>query len=276
MPAIESDVPLALLVASGVQAALCLLGLAAQWHYWRRRREPALLAYWPVGGGEFAQAAMLTIVCGIATQTALVHFFGGLNDTLWQLLVPGGGMQIGVLLGALLSVVWLLRPPPSPAADQAPAASGHYSCLEGVRIFVAIVPLTIGASFLWLAGLDALGVEAPRQELIDLFARADAPGPFLALSFVAVILAPLTEEIVFRGGLFRFARGRVPRWLALTGPAAIFAALHFNLSSFLPLLLLGVLFALAYERTGRLIVPIVAHSLFNLNTILLVLCGAAQ
>jgi membrane protease YdiL (CAAX protease family) len=34
-----------------------------------------------------------------------------------------------------------------------------------------------------------------------------------------------------------------------------------------------VFFALAYEQTGRLRVPIIAHALFNLHTILLVMAG---
>lgn len=269
------SLPVPLLVATGAQAALCLLGLAMQWHYWRQRREPPRLAPWPVRGADFAQAATIVIVSGIAVQTVLVGFLGDLNDTLWQLLVPGGGFQLGVLLGALISSIWLLRPrAAAPAGTDVVARPRPW--LEGARVFAAIVPLTIGASFLWLAGLDALGIAAPRQELIDLFSKADSPGPFAALCFVAIVLAPLTEEIVFRAGLFRFARGRLPRWLAVAGPAALFAALHVNLASFLPLFVLGVLFALAYEHTGRLIVPVVAHSLFNLNTILLVLCGAAQ
>ena len=88
-----------------------------------------------------------------------------------------------------------------------------------------------------------------------------------------MIIAPLTEELIFRAGLFRYLRTRVPRWIALLAPATIFAALHSNLVAFVPLLLLGVLFSLAYERTGRISVTIVAHSLFNLHTILLILAG---
>jgi membrane protease YdiL (CAAX protease family) len=34
-----------------------------------------------------------------------------------------------------------------------------------------------------------------------------------------------------------------------------------------------VIFSLAYERTGRIAVPIIAHGLFNLNTIILILAG---
>ena len=56
-------------------------------------------------------------------------------------------------------------------------------------------------------------------------------------------------------------------------PALLFGALHANLSSFVPLVALGLIFSLAYERTGRIGTTIVAHGLFNLNTIVLILCG---
>jgi membrane protease YdiL (CAAX protease family) len=39
------------------------------------------------------------------------------------------------------------------------------------------------------------------------------------------------------------------------------------------LVALGIIFSLAYERTGRIGTTIIAHGLFNLNTIILILCG---
>jgi hypothetical protein len=61
--------------------------------------------------------------------------------------------------------------------------------------------------------------------------------------------------------------------VAFTVSAGLFAALHGNWVSSLPLFVLGLVFAAAYERTGRIAVPMLAHALFNLNTLLLVLCG---
>ena len=103
------------------------------------------------------------------------------------------------------------------------------------------------------------------------------------------------EEIVFRAGLFRYLRTLLPRlsaqiqeqapgetpWFgrrvarvsALVLPAALFGAAHGSLTFFPPLLALGIVFSLAYERTGRIGTTIVAHCLFNLNTILLVFSG---
>jgi membrane protease YdiL (CAAX protease family) len=56
----------------------------------------------------------------------------------------------------------------------------------------------------------------------------------------------------------------------------LFGALHGNWAGFLPLALLGAGLALAYEATGDIRVTVVAHGLFNLNTILVVLSGLTQ
>jgi len=79
--------------------------------------------------------------------------------------------------------------------------------------------------------------------------------------------------MVFRAGVFRYARTRLPRRAALLLPAILFAAVHADLPSFAPLLVLGLVFSLAYERTGNIKTTMVAHALFNLNTTLLVLAG---
>jgi membrane protease YdiL (CAAX protease family) len=146
----------------------------------------------------------------------------------------------------------------------------------GAGTFLAAMPLLVLTSLAWRALLQLLGLPAERQALVDLFQQAES-GPLLALLIaIAVGLAPITEEIVFRAGLFRYARTRLPRALALLAPAILFAALHANLSSFAPLVVLAVVFSLAYERTGSIGVPIIAHGLFNLNTVVLILSGAVD
>jgi membrane protease YdiL (CAAX protease family) len=57
-------------------------------------------------------------------------------------------------------------------------------------------------------------------------------------------------------------------------PAVLFGAVHGNLASFAPLAVLGLVFSLAYERTGDIRVSMVAHGLFNLCTALLIFSGA--
>ena len=83
----------------------------------------------------------------------------------------------------------------------------------------------------------------------------------------------MTEEVIFRAGLFRYLRTRTSRGVAFGLPAGIFAIMHGNLVAFGPLFALGLIFAVAYECTGRIAVPIIAHGLFNLNTVVLLLAG---
>ena len=51
--------------------------------------------------------------------------------------------------------------------------------------------------------------------------------------------------------------------LALWGTALFFALIHFNLATFLPLLLLALVLTWLYEKTGNLLAPIAAHAAFN-------------
>ena len=84
----------------------------------------------------------------------------------------------------------------------------------------------------------------------------------------AVILAPLLEELVFRGlfqtSLVRVFRGM--RWPALLIASAVFAVIHWSVvpwHGILPLFALGLVFGYIYERTGSLLTPIIAHAVFN-------------
>jgi len=83
------------------------------------------------------------------------------------------------------------------------------------------------------------------------------------IGIAAVGLAPVAEELLFRGVLYpAVKRAGFPR-LALWGTSVVFAAIHWNLPTFLPLLLLALGLVWLYERTGNLLAPIAAHATFN-------------
>ena len=80
---------------------------------------------------------------------------------------------------------------------------------------------------------------------------------------IAVISAPVIEEILFRGILYpaikRLDLPRTAVWLT----AILFALSHSNTMTFLPLVLLALLLTWLYERTGNLLAPILTHAAFN-------------
>jgi membrane protease YdiL (CAAX protease family) len=80
---------------------------------------------------------------------------------------------------------------------------------------------------------------------------------------VVVFVAPIAEEIFFRGFLIG---GITRRWSlipAVAVSAIIFAAIHIDVGSLIPFAIIGVVFAYIYLRSGNLASSIVAHMLFN-------------
>lgn len=118
--------------------------------------------------------------------------------------------------------------------------------------------------------------ERPQQGLLDMITRG---GVATLLSIVvAVLLAPVIEEVIFRGVLFQAlsaATGLVP---AILLSSLAFALIHLEIAA-LPyrgaLFLLGAWFAASLQRSGSLVVPITAHAAFNGITVTLALMGAA-
>ena len=68
---------------------------------------------------------------------------------------------------------------------------------------------------------------------------------------MAVVLAPIAEEAIFRGVLYPAFRNRGHRWIGLWVTALLFGAIHVNLAAFVPLTFLALVFTWLYERTGN-------------------------
>ena len=82
----------------------------------------------------------------------------------------------------------------------------------------------------------------------------------------AVVLAPLGEEVLFRGLLQSMFRRYLRRpWVAIVLTSILFSAMHFaDIKSLPALFALSLALGYNYERTGRLYSPIMIHMLFNL------------
>lgn len=94
--------------------------------------------------------------------------------------------------------------------------------------------------------------------------------PQLFLLFLlGVVVAPVSEELYFRGFLYPAMRARLGAPLAIIASAAIFGLLHFDLLRFVPLAVGGAGLAWLYERTGSLYVPMFAHGFWNFIMLLL-------
>lgn len=182
--------------------------------------------------------------------------------------------QGALLAGLAHAWFWHLRKTPHPPR-QTPRWPASRVVGAAFVTFAVSALVAGGTSVLWAQFLTWIGVEVDSQEVVRLLVKEGDLQVFGCLLLGAVVFAPFTEEMLFRGILFRWLRTRVPRSLALLLPAVLFGLAHFSLSVLLPLCVMGVILSLAYERTGEPAVPILAHAMFNLNTLLLVLTGIA-
>lgn len=79
------------------------------------------------------------------------------------------------------------------------------------------------------------------------------------------VVAPISEEICFRGMLFGGIRRRLPLPFAALAAGAVFGLLHYSTGwSAVPMLIVfGAILAIVYEKTDSLWPAIIMHALNN-------------
>lgn len=91
----------------------------------------------------------------------------------------------------------------------------------------------------------------------------------LVMIGLAVLVAPLFEETLFRGLFQTLMRSFLPgAWLAIVVSSAIFATFHQNWTHWPTLFVLSMCMGYAYEKSGSLFRPIFIHAIFNAISIL--------
>ena len=78
-----------------------------------------------------------------------------------------------------------------------------------------------------------------------------------------VILAPIAEELFFRGVVYTAIKQAGYPGLAIGFSAIFFASIHGSLALILPLTLLAIVLIWIYEKTGSIFAPILVHATFN-------------
>ena len=141
-----------------------------------------------------------------------------------------------------------------------------------MRCVAPITVVTIAVNMACSAALKGLtGVELADQSLVELL-RGDGAAAVKALvALLAVVEAPLLEEPLFRGIVFRGFARVMPFSAAAVLSGFLFALVHVNAATFIPLWFLGAAFAWMYWRTGTILAPMAAHCVFNLANLCIAL-----
>ena len=134
-----------------------------------------------------------------------------------------------------------------------------------------IIAIALVLNWLCSAGIEVLtGVQPSDQELVKCFSGDSCPlGIRIVLGLLVLFEAPLLEEPLFRGIIFRGLQSSIPTWAAMAASGFLFAIVHVNAASFIALWFLGIAFAELYRRTGTLLAPMTAHALFNATNLAL-------
>lgn len=119
------------------------------------------------------------------------------------------------------------------------------------------------AAGLWVVGLQALDIDIPAEGLDPTRLLPDTPLGIALIAVATVVLAPLAEEVVFRGVLLRAFEGRFGAAVGLAVSSIAFGSAHIVAYAIPPILFFGVLLGVLSLKTRSLWASIVAHSLFN-------------
>jgi membrane protease YdiL (CAAX protease family) len=108
------------------------------------------------------------------------------------------------------------------------------------------------------------------ETAVQLFGTTNDPRLLAGMIFLAIILAPITEELIFRGFFFNALYRYMPAWLAIALSSIVFGLVH-GLSACFPLACAGAVLAIVYYRSGSLTASMLTHALFNATSTTLLL-----
>lgn len=139
-----------------------------------------------------------------------------------------------------------------------------YAIHRGIYYGVMIIVPAMLISILSGAVLSMLGYEEPLQDIFECLAdEKSTAGVRVVLGVSAVVVAPVVEELVFRGVIFASLLRYCSLPMAVLISGVYFAAVHLHVTSFPALVFLGCTFATGYAVTGSILTPIIMHTLFN-------------
>ncbi|MGA1204291.1 MAG: CPBP family intramembrane glutamic endopeptidase [Opitutales bacterium] len=263
------------LLAGSIISSIILLNKVRKTH--RLSRSP--VTAWPLSNLDFGIFIIALILWFVLSGTLLMHLYSLLmgEDSL-----PGPDLAVlgGFLLQAGMLYLFFRFRFYHRSANEGPISprivSLGQSLLQGLFYFLASLPVVYGVSLAWNVLLEFLRsrgweLDLPLQDAVLILQEIQNPLTFFALLFLAVVMAPVVEETVFRAGVYRFFKGKMPMVLALVLSGGLFGMIHGNVQSLPGLVAVGICLGLAYEMSGSIRVPIFFHAFFNLNSILWIL-----
>lgn len=142
---------------------------------------------------------------------------------------------------------------------------------RGVILAVALWPVVMLAECASYVLCYHAGVEILHNPVVNALRHPNLSWRFmLYLGMLAVIIGPLSEELFFRWLALRLLSGKLGCFLGVFLSSLLFASLH-PIQDWAPIFVLSLGISAAYAVTGSIIAPVVAHCVFNLVSVVLLM-----
>lgn len=173
--------------------------------------------------------------------------------------VAGGLVALGVLLWQRLTKVKDMAL--TLGLKRRPGSSRGLAWAAAVGLVAGSVSGLLGLGYLHALPeiVQRLGLRDVLPQVTTSLSSAGSPW---VLGLLMIGFAPLVEEFLFRGMIFKGLRRHSGVTLSILASAAIFAMVH-PPASVLPVFGLGIAAAIAFEFSGLLLAPIVCHAVYN-------------
>ena len=259
------------LVTTVVGTALLLV---QSWRFWRGRRES-----WPdLNGPTLTLLDMALLVAGgfvvisavgvpLLALPLVTRLTAGLESPRREAV----GVIINYSVMALPSLLILRRQLASLPEETIPDGgwlqwrwqplSG--ACLTALVGWVKVTPLVVFTG--WFL-VRLFGNPSGSNPLLELVLESRDPLALSLLALTAVVLAPLFEEVIFRGTLLPVLARRTGSVTGVVLSGLLFGMAHISIGELAPLTVLGIGLALVRLSSGRLLPCVLMHALWNAVT----------
>lgn len=226
----------------------------------------------------WAFVASLPVLCVTLWQCAGAYF----SDE-QELILTAGPMLRGIVIATLASLFCIVLSLQLLGVSWKRFLFGNpvdvkRDVSDGLKYGVVAVFAVLGFSFLQNLVFEFFSIEISNQQVFEIFDSGEHEfGLKVLLALDGVLLAPLMEEMLFRGVLLRCWAHISKRFaIPLLVGAGYFAAMHLHWQTFAPLMLFAVGLGLVWRKRRSLVAPIVMHTLFNLINLLLYIASSEQ
>jgi membrane protease YdiL (CAAX protease family) len=173
------------------------------------------------------------------------------------------------------------------------ARMGFARGLKGFGLRIRTIPQDLAQAFLTLVGVWPLvaavmsltilvmkalneGFEVPQHEALQVITQSGSMPLQVLMVIMAVAVAPVIEEMLFRGLFQTMIRSYVGRpWPAIAIASILFAVIHQDTEHWPALFVLALGLGYSYEKSGSLLRAIFMHAMFNGVSILAALAESS-